>query len=401
MVLSYVLFTFVLLDIAPVAYGGLVEDLGLTYQLSTIATALNFAGLAVGCIIFIPFTYRYGRRPIYLISVAIQLASAIFSAVIQTNGQLLGSSFLQGLGGAISETIVQITIVDLFFVHQYATTNGLFLFTQGTGAYLGPVAAGYVVVSQGWRWMWWWCAIFLGATLILVLLFFEESTFNPPPRSAIDDAQSARRSEERVEEAESDATKGRLFKTVSQPLRRRNKSSKPVSARLALVTYTDVPIKHHFLAPFQVLFKFPAVAYTAVTFGSILSWFAVIISIASTNMIYPPYNFSPSEIGLINLAPFVGQLIGALVIAPLSDRWIVRLAKRNGGLYEPEMRLWPALPGGILVSGGIFMFGIGIAHVSSPCSFSSAPSDQITIERTLGDPCSRNRHLRSRFQRLP
>lgn len=370
--MSYVLFTFVLLDIAPVAYSGLVEDLGHTYQLSTIATALSFAGLAVGCIIFIPFTYRYGRRPIYLLSVVIQLASAIFSAVVQSNAQLLGCNFLQGLGGAISETIVQITIIDLFFVHQYATTNGLFLFTQGTGAYLGPVAAGYVVVSQGWRWMWWWCAIFLGVTLVLVLLFFEESTFTPAPRSAALDAQLARQiqlpgqslqSDNKAEHTGDGATNDKLFKTVSQPLRRREKSSKPLSARLALVTYTDVPIRNHFIAPFQVLFSFPAVAYTAVTFGSILSWYAVIISIASTNMIYPPYNFSPSEIGLINLAPFAGQLIGALVVAPLSDRWIVKLAKRNGGLYEPEMRLWPSLPGGLLVVGGIFMFGIGIAQV--------------------------------------
>lgn len=377
LVLSYVLFTFVLLDVAPVAYGGLVEDVGYTYQLSTIATALNFIGLAIGCILFIPFTYRYGRRPIYIISVILQLASAIFAAVVQNTDQLLGSSFLMGLGGAISETIVQITIVDLFFVHQYATTNGWFLFMQGTGAYLGPVAAGYVVVSQGWRWMWWWVAIFLGVTLVLVLCFFEESTFHPPtdpvtggvqPSAQSSLQQDAKHPDERHEDLEEGpapkALGASLLKTVSQPLRSRNGSSKSLQSRLKLYTFSDVPIKHHFVAPFVVLFTYPAVAYTAITFGSVLSWFAVIISIASTNLIYPPYNFSPNDVGLINLAPFVGQLLGAIIIAPQSDKWIVKLAKRNGGLYEPEMRLWLALPGGVLVPAGIFMFGIGIAHVS-------------------------------------
>ena len=358
LVLAYVLFTFVLLDIAPVSYGELVDELGMTYRISTIATAVNFAGLAIGCIFILPFTYRYGRRPIYILSLIVQLVAAVWTANVKSNGEYLASNFLMGLGGAISETIVQITIVDLYFVHQYATTNGIFLFTQGTGAYLGPVAAGYVVVSQGWRWMWWWCTIFIGATVVLVLFCFEESKYTRS-RPAVTPSNAV--AEESLEVVKTGSTG--LLKTTSRPFSR-SRSSKPLRERLALYTDTNVPIRRHFWAPMVLLFTFPAVAYTAVTFGSILSWYAVMISIASANMIYPPYNFSPSQIGLLNLAPFVGQFIGGLLIAPLSDLWIVRLAKRNDGIYEPEMRLWLSLPGGVFVSAGIFTFGIGIAHVS-------------------------------------
>lgn len=226
--------------------------------------------------------------------------------------------------------------------------------------------------------MWWWCAIFIGVTLILVLFFFEETTFVATADSVVAASSSSQGkdepAEDRLEEAnalgKSASIGAVLLKTVSRPFTsHRTRSSKPLRKRLALVTYTEGPIRHHFLAPFKIVFQFPAVAYTAITFGSVMSWMAVIISIATTNMIYPPYNFSPSAIGLINVAPFVGQLISGLMAAPLSDKWIVKLAKRNGGIYEPEMRLWLALPGAVLVSAGVFMFGIGIAHVRSPLCY--------------------------------
>lgn len=372
LVLCYVLFTFTLLQVGVVAYPQLVEDIGFTFQRSTIATAINLAGLAIGCVIFIPFSYRYGRRPIYIISLVLQLASAIWASRVNDTGEYIGSSFLMGLGGAISETIVQITIVDLFFIHQYATTNGVFLFTQGAGAYLGPVAAGYVVQSQGWRWMWLWCAIFIGATLVLVVCFFEESTYVATMYGVAPDSLPSQGGDELSEERPEDqitlgksTSKGTvLLKTVSRPFQGcRGASVKPLRKRLALITRSDGPIKHHFLAPFIILFNFPAVAYTSLTFGTLLSCLAVMVTIASTQMIYPPYNFEPSEIGLMNISPFVGQLVSGLFLAPLSDKLIVRMARRNEGIYEPEMRLWLALPGGVIATIGIFVFGIGIAHV--------------------------------------
>lgn len=372
------------LDIPPVAYGQLVEDIGITFQLSNVAAALNFAGLAIGGVLLIPFTYRYGRRPIYLISIAVQLAAAIWAARITSKGEYLASSMLGGLGGAISETIVQITIVDLVFVHQYATMNGVFLVTQGVGAYLGPVAAGYIVQSQGWRWMWWWCVIFIASTLVLVLLFFEETTYvaaidgTPVAASPKDDTdESVGKEWQEVNTLANTASIGSTPpKSASRPFRGRGvTSSKPLRKRLALVTHTEGPIKHHFLAPFTILFQFPAVAYTAVTVGSVMSWMAVMISVAATRMIEPPYNFGPSAIGLINLAPFVGQLISGLLAAPFSDKCIVKMARRNGGLYEPEMRLWLALPGAVLVPAGVLMFGIGIAHVRFSFAFLLFSSD--------------------------
>lgn len=88
----------------------------------------------------------------YIISAAVDLATAIWQAKMQNVGDLFGSNIISGLAGAISETICQMTIADIFFVHQRGTANGIFIIMVNIGAFLGPVAAGYSAESQGWRW---------------------------------------------------------------------------------------------------------------------------------------------------------------------------------------------------------------------------------------------------------
>lgn len=64
----------------------------------------------------------------------------------------------------------------------------------------------------------------------------------------------------------------------------------------------------------------------------------------------------------MSLSPFVGATIGSLICGPLSDRIILFLARRNGGIYEPEMRLWVAIPFLPLIPAGSLMFGFGLMN---------------------------------------
>lgn len=143
-------------------------------------------------------------------------------------------------------------------------------------------------------------------------------------------------------------------------------SRKSYRQRLAFVTKTDIPIWQHFYQPLIVLFTFPAVTFTAVTYGAILAWMAACVSAASYFLIAAPYNFSPADIGLFNVGGFIGTLIATLTAPFLNDWLIVRLARRNGGIFKPEMRLWMIFPGALTVSGGLLTFGIGLARVRLP-----------------------------------
>ena len=126
----------------------------------------------------------------------------------------------------------------------------------------------------------------------------------------------------------------------------------------------SLAMDRHFWQPVVVLFTFPAITYTAITFGIILASFAAETTIQATYLLDPPYNFTAAGVGLMNLPPFIGAILGFPFGGWLNDKSIRWYAARNHGIYEPEMRLWMVLPFAILIPGGILMFGLGLAYVS-------------------------------------
>jgi hypothetical protein len=131
------------------------------------------------------------------------------------------------------------------------------------------------------------------------------------------------------------------------------------------VTKTDQPIAQHFYQPLVILVTFPAVAFTAMNYGCLLAFFSANASAGSYFLIYPPYDFGAAAIGLFHLGGFIGCIVATLTVPLFNDWLIVWLAKRNGGIFEPEMRLWTMIPASAFNCVGLLVFGIGLGRVSS------------------------------------
>lgn len=347
----YLFLTFIQLDTGFTAWQSYQAELpDITIEFLNNSVAAGYAGLAVGCLFFVPLVHKYGRRPVYILSILLQLGSCVWAAVTHTRGDFVGNNLMAGLGGAISETIAQVTIADLFFVHHHAIMNGVYMLATFSGTYLGPVMSGYMVDGQGWRWMWWWWSIFFGVNLALVLLFFEESKYVVNEAHA--QLTTGVEELEPVKELSSDGV------NYSIPL-------KTYAQRMAWFTTTKGSLLPDVYEPFILLGILPAVAYTALTYGTLMAWFAIIISLQSTYLFLPPYSFSAAGVGLMNLPPFIGTIVAFFVGGYLNDKTIIWLSRRNGGIYEPEMRLWLALPMAVITPAGIVMLGVGMANVSS------------------------------------
>lgn len=133
--------------------------------------------------------------------------------------------------------------------------------------------------------------------------------------------------------------------------------------RLRFITKTDEKYLDLYVRPMRVLLTFPAVTYTAIQYGFCLCWISAIASITAIILPYPPYNFGTTAMGLTNLAPFIGSLLGTGLNGILGDWLIGWLARRNQGFYEPETRLY-LLPLPVLtISGGLVMTGITAYNV--------------------------------------
>lgn len=284
---------------------------------------------------------------------------------------LIAANFFLGIGGAISETIVQMTIADLFFVHQHATMNALFLAMQLSGAYLGPAVAGYIADLQGWQWIWWYTAILMGANLVLVLGCYEETKYTPVHmgESQNGPADECAQGTSDKSKTSNDLEVGKEMSLVrnasAQPREYRRKTYRE---RMAWITKSEdsgfSAYLNHIKQPLHVLVTFPAVTYAAIIYGALLSWYSVLANVEAYYLTLPPYNFSSGQVGLLNIAPFIGCIIGALLGGPLNDYVIIFLSRRNGGVFEPEMRLWLALPTVLICPAGILTFGIALARVS-------------------------------------
>lgn len=88
----------------------MVVDLDVTYTQLNNANSVNFVGLSMGCVLFIPLARKFGRRPIYLVSTALMLVTSIWLGQMKSLSELYVANLLQGLAGATNESLVQITV---------------------------------------------------------------------------------------------------------------------------------------------------------------------------------------------------------------------------------------------------------------------------------------------------
>ncbi|KAK3365100.1 major facilitator superfamily domain-containing protein [Lasiosphaeria ovina] len=106
-----------------------------------------------------------------------------------------------------------------------------------------------------------------------------------------------------------------------------------------------------------ILFSYPAVLWSAVVYACSVGWLIVISE--SVAVIYREeiYDFNALETGLVYLSPFIGGILGTAVAGKVSDVIVKAMARRNGGLYEPEFRLVMAAPVALTTVVGLMGFG--------------------------------------------
>ncbi|KAF9889383.1 hypothetical protein FE257_007493 [Aspergillus nanangensis] len=401
--LLYALLVFAVVDVVTPTWAPMHDELGFSYEILNDSYAAGSAALCFGALVFIPVALKYGRRVVYVGSLLLQVVVSIWAAKLQTIADLVLINFFNCFLGALNEVLVQMTVADVFFVHQRGLMNSLYVWVMVVGLSLSPLAAGYVTDSQGWRWVWWWMVILCGAGVLLFYFTYEETKFVGSILGQVPDNMSdphlthspAKEDEESA--AEKVAAQAPLTSEDGNKNAPRYMTAididpsiprKSYVQRLSLWSPSPGPVSgflRHMYQPLIVLIRFPPVLYIALLYGLIEASWQVMITVISSDMPEAPYNFTPGQIGLMSLPSFIGITIGTIPSGLLSDRLVLWLAKRNGGLFEPEMRLWillafaPFAPAGILMFGyaidrkdpwmivavGYALYGFGMAPISS------------------------------------
>ena len=158
--------------------------------------------------------------------------------------------------------------------------------------------------------------IFLSIQFVVSIFFYEESKYVPSRSAPFQAAEAATVSDHKSASSEvaEMTTNGNVTEVHIDPTIK----PKTYRQRMALITRSDAPIVRHIYQPVIILFTLPAVTYTALTFGCVLSCFSVIVTVQAIYLPLEPYNFGPDGVGLMQLPPFLGSILGTFVGEPIS-----------------------------------------------------------------------------------
>ncbi|KAH7172913.1 major facilitator superfamily domain-containing protein [Fusarium sp. MPI-SDFR-AT-0072] len=347
-------------SIQTVFWQQMTVDMGVSIQQLTNAQSAQLAGLAMGCLFLIPLAIKYGRRSAYIISTAVLAGVAWWTSRMQSYPELIITMVITGLGGAINETAVQMTISDLFFVHHRGSANAVYFTAVMVGSFLAPMAAGTQAANQGWRWSYYTLSICLTILFVVFIFAFEETKYIPVSVGEADNGDACSEHNPTEKDIDSKNMVGNDLVTVAT----HTDPTIPMNSYrqcMRLTTTTSESLPRLFMMPFHVI-TLPHVMFTALQFASGVCWLVIFMQIISIVFSAPPYSFTTAGIGYMALGPFVGNIFGSIYGGPLADWTVVRLARRNGGVYEPEMRLYPLVIPTFFMAGGIIMFGATAAR---------------------------------------
>lgn len=345
------------LALAPM-FGDYIEEFD-----CTLAQAIQFTGVPILILGFsnffwVPISTSFGRRPVYLFSQLINLASAIWRARAQTYGSFMGAAALNGFGAGPAETIQPAVIADIFFLHDRGKWNTLYWVVYMGSLMVGPIISGPMAQYKGWRSFWWLNVGLLAVSFLMVVFMFPETRWDraqkdpitpPSPNEKGTDhvVEHAKHEQPSVEETLAmDPWLGRgtpskrqwaIFQPNAHPLK-------------SIITDLWIPWK---------LFAFPIVEFAAFVVSWTCSSFLTINLTQSQAFAAPPYNFTSLQIGFTNFAILVGAFIGLATAGPLSDWVSMRATIKNGGIREPEMRLPAMIPYVIIMYLGNIIVSVG------------------------------------------
>ncbi|KAL3456369.1 major facilitator superfamily domain-containing protein [Aspergillus heterothallicus] len=272
-------------------------------------------GYTFGPCLLAPLSEIYGRRIVLSCANVFFVVWQIGCALAQNIETEIICRFFSGIGGAGCITLGAGVIADLFPVEQRGKATAIWGLGPLIGPVAGPIAGGFIGESIGWRWAFWILLIASGVLSVAIEILNQE-TFAP----VLIRWKTAKLAKETGRTDLRSAYDQDAAKNGAEPVR------------------VEQALKQGLLRPFLLLVRSPIVlllaTYMSFVYGLLYLFFTTISSVFRGQ-----YGFSSGLSGLAYLGIGMGFIVGLGIMAFTNDRILVRSTARNGGVFEPEMRL--------------------------------------------------------------
>lgn len=345
----YVLFSILpTLSIAPVTPIFLEE---FHTDPATVSLFLGVAVITLGYMNFIlvPFSNIFGRRATCLITAAVVVGGNIWLSLAKGTRSFLAARVFNAMGAAANETLMVQVITDIFFLHERGQWMGVYFAAYFLGCFIGPIIAGNMAQTLGWRSFFWLCTGVSALNFVSVFFLFPETKYCRALRTDDDIALGI------TSEIEHSLSVNKVRLGNGRPGRRQWYLIQQPYPNALSSLLRDV------FTPVYIL-TFPIIAWTVFLVEASANTLLVMNLTQSPVFAAPPYLFTPGNVGFVNFSFVIGGLIGMTTAGPLSD-WVAKiLTARNNGLREPEMRLWAMIPYVTAMVLGCIVIVLGYQH---------------------------------------
>ena len=155
--------------IVSTALPRIVSDLGGLSSYSWVFTAYLLA-TTVTVPLYGKLGDRYGRRPLFLVSIAIFLVGSALCGLAQNMTELVAFRAVQGLGAGGLFPLTLATVGELIPPRDRGRYQGLIGAVFAAASIIGPAVGGFIVDNASWRWVFYVNLPVGGLALVVILL---------------------------------------------------------------------------------------------------------------------------------------------------------------------------------------------------------------------------------------
>jgi hypothetical protein len=145
--------------ILAAGFTNVAQTYNVTVPQVALTTGLYMMGLGVGSVIASPTAILYGKRPVYLVSSILFIATSAWCATSPSYISLLLARIVQGMSVSPVECLPSATIAEIFFLHERAYRIGIYTLLLLGGKNLIPLVSAVIIQSLGWRWVFGYASI--------------------------------------------------------------------------------------------------------------------------------------------------------------------------------------------------------------------------------------------------